>query len=113
MICFVIYIVLYIYNKICSIVEIIVSSVSSTHTHHGIHRAIKCLNTISPYLAISLIWILVPRNSQKCVSGSYDIQNVLVLVSMTGLRLIAVNMRYTKGKFTLWTPNCKLQILER
>ena len=46
--------------------------------------------------------------SQKCVSGAYDIQNFLVLVSRD-LHLIAVKMHYTK--FTLWTP--KLQILAK
>ena len=50
------------------------------------------------------IWTFVPRNSQKCVSGAYDIQNVLVLVSR-GLRLIAVNMHY--AKFTPWTPKLR------
>ena len=59
-----------------------------------------------PYLCSFTIWTFVPRNSQKCVSGAYDIQNVLVLVNM-GSRLIAVNMHHTK--FILWTP--KLQIL--
>ena len=54
------------------------------------------------------IWTFVPRNNKKCVSGAYDIQNVVVLVSR-GLCLIAVNTHYTK--FTLWTP--KLQILAK
>ena len=50
----------------------------------------------------------VPRSSQKCVSGAYDIQTFLVLVSRD-LRLVAVNMH--NAKFTPWTP--KLQILAK
>ena len=46
--------------------------------------------------------------SKNCVSGAKNIQNILVLVSR-GLRLIGVNMHYTK--FTLWSP--KLQILAK
>ena len=47
-------------------------------------------------------------NSQKYVSGAYDIQHFLVLVSRD-LLLIALYMHY--AKFTLWTP--KLQILAK
>ena len=88
------------------IIDIDSASVSSTHTAL-IHRAIKHLTLLENAWIRSL-----PRNftiwtfDQKCFSGAYDIQNVLVLVSR-GLRLIAWNMHY--AKFTLWTP--KLQIL--
>ena len=62
-----------------------------------IHRATpniawKCLNTI----------LFVSRNSQKCISGAYDIQNFLVLVSR-GLRLIAVNC--TMPNLHFWQPS--------
>ena len=62
-----------------------------------IHRATpdiawKCLNTI----------LFVSRNSQKCISGAYDIQN-------EGFVPYSRELHY--AKFTLWTP--KLQILAK
>ena len=65
------------------------------------------MSEYDPYCAISLFGHLFPRIA-KNVSGAYDIQHFLVLVSR-GLRLIAVNMHYTK--FTLWTT--KLQNLAK
>ena len=61
-----------------------------------VHKAVKQLNRNFT------IWTLLPNvYSQTGVSGTYDIQNVLVFVSR-GLCLIAVNMRY--AKYIVWNP---------
>ena len=76
------------------IIDIDSISVSSTHTaliHIGQSNKLtpdiawKCLNMI---LTRNLaIWTFVLRNSQKCASGAYDIQNLPV---SRGLHVIAV-----------------------
>ena len=60
------------------IIDIDSASESSTHTAI-VHSAIKLTPDISQFHY--QVWTFVPTNSQKCVSGAYDIQNVLVLVS--------------------------------